>query len=414
MAPLLRSAVVRFDALPEPVLRILFLALPVDERSRAACVCRGWRAFLADSSLWQLLDLTPAGGVAPGRVTENLVRGAVARAGGTLRILRLPQARPHTQHGTLAQLRLLAEVVRSDGGSLREVHTPTHLSVIQVAPLLTAAPHLHMRDASLEGTCEQLLGVMQRAGPLSRLDATAFEVFCSVPRAEASGATVVAVSAAVAQYEPLRSLIVSGGDCARGLNSLIDAAGERRVSRLWLRSCSMDDESYRALERMAAHNSLSRLALRGPGFPHEHNVPRLCATLQACRALTELSLGMGLQGGAAPGTVTQLLAAAATLPSLLTLELFLCHFQDAVATGHSLGAFLASNLPSLRRLNVQHCEIGDGGLAPLLDGLALNTHLHHLGCRQGNDVSEAFLRDRLEPALAVLAARRAATHATTA
>ena len=66
-------AVAYFDALPEPVLRVLFLALPVDERARAACVCRAWRAFLADVSLWQVLDLTPAGGVAAGRVTENLV-----------------------------------------------------------------------------------------------------------------------------------------------------------------------------------------------------------------------------------------------------------------------------------------------------------------------------------------------------
>jgi hypothetical protein len=82
MAPRLRSAVVRFDTLPEPVLRVIMLALPVDERARAACVCRSWRAFLADPSLWQVLDLTPAGGLAAARVTENLVRGAVARAGG--------------------------------------------------------------------------------------------------------------------------------------------------------------------------------------------------------------------------------------------------------------------------------------------------------------------------------------------
>jgi hypothetical protein len=65
-------------------LRVIMLALPVDARARAACVCRSWRAFLADTSLWQVLDLTPSGGVAV-RVTENLVRGAVARAAGRLR-----------------------------------------------------------------------------------------------------------------------------------------------------------------------------------------------------------------------------------------------------------------------------------------------------------------------------------------
>jgi hypothetical protein len=68
------------SALPEPVLRVIMLALPVDDRARAACVCRSLRAFLADPSLWQVLDLTAAGGVVAERVTENLVRGAVARA----------------------------------------------------------------------------------------------------------------------------------------------------------------------------------------------------------------------------------------------------------------------------------------------------------------------------------------------
>ena len=87
MAPRLRSAVLRFGALPEPAWRVIMLALPVDDRARAACVCRAWRAFLADVSLWQVLDVSRAGGVLAERVTENLVRGAAARAGGRLREL---------------------------------------------------------------------------------------------------------------------------------------------------------------------------------------------------------------------------------------------------------------------------------------------------------------------------------------
>jgi hypothetical protein len=43
---------VTFASLPKPVLRVFMLALPVDARARAACVCRSWRAFLADPSLW--------------------------------------------------------------------------------------------------------------------------------------------------------------------------------------------------------------------------------------------------------------------------------------------------------------------------------------------------------------------------
>jgi hypothetical protein len=82
MPPLLRSAVVRFDALPEPALYAILLALPVDARARAACVCRAWRAFLACLPLWQVVELTEAGGMAAERVTENLVRSAVQRAAG--------------------------------------------------------------------------------------------------------------------------------------------------------------------------------------------------------------------------------------------------------------------------------------------------------------------------------------------
>jgi hypothetical protein len=120
MAPRLRSAVVRFDALPEPVLRVIMLALAVDARARAVCVCRSWRAFMADPSPWQVLDLTPAGGVVAERVTENLVRGAVARAAGSLRVLSLDDGV------------LLVKVVVSDGAELQQVNTDICLCVAQL------------------------------------------------------------------------------------------------------------------------------------------------------------------------------------------------------------------------------------------------------------------------------------------
>jgi len=64
----------------------------------------------------------------------------------------------------------------------------------------------------------------------------------------------------------------------------------------------------------------------------------------------------------------------------------------------------SANLPSLRTLLVNRCLLSDEGLAPLLDGLAANTHLRTLQCRI-NDPSFDFERDRLAPALAALAAR---------
>ena len=80
--------------------------------------------------------------------------------------------------------------------------------------------------------------------------------------------------------------------------------------------------------------------------------------------------------------------------------------HDRAAAGHALGALLGANLPSLRTLRVNRCLLGDEGLAPLLDGLAANTHLRTLQCRI-NDPGIAFERERLKPALAALAARAA-------
>jgi hypothetical protein len=77
---------------------------------------------------------------------------------------------------------------------------------------------------------------------------------------------------------------------------------------------------------------------------------------------------------------------------------------DTAAFGHALGALLAANLPSLHTLRATACNLGDEGVAALLDGLAANTHLRELDCRF-NDLSDAFERDRLTPALAALAAR---------
>ena len=165
MAPQLRSAVVCFDALPEPVLRILFLALPVDARARAACVCRSWRAFLADYSLWQVLDLTPAGGVVAERVTENLVRGAVARAARHLRVFSLDDdAACPVDVGTL-----LVAVFESDGAELQEVNTNAWLEVAQLRRMLAAAPRLQVLNAKVKGKCAALPPLLRNDPPYGPL-----------------------------------------------------------------------------------------------------------------------------------------------------------------------------------------------------------------------------------------------------
>ena len=103
--------------------------------------------------------------------------------------------------------------------------------------------------------------------------------------------------------------------------------------------------------------------------------------------------------------ITELLDAAASLPALSELDLSNSRWQDTTAFGRALGALLAANLPNLHTLRVDHCHLGDEGLAPLLDGLAANTHLRELDCYE-NGISWAFGHNRLTPALAALAAHR--------
>ena len=73
-------------ALPRPLALAIFALLPVDTRLRCSEVCRAWRALLADTSLWaSCINLSVSSGVA--RLSEALLRAAVAKAGGQLRAL---------------------------------------------------------------------------------------------------------------------------------------------------------------------------------------------------------------------------------------------------------------------------------------------------------------------------------------
>jgi hypothetical protein len=68
------------SALPPALLQRILVLLPVDLRARSAAVCRGWRATLADPSLWTRLDLSDAAGLSLRRVTDRVFCAAPRRA----------------------------------------------------------------------------------------------------------------------------------------------------------------------------------------------------------------------------------------------------------------------------------------------------------------------------------------------
>ena len=403
------AAAVSFEALPEEALRVIFLTLPVDVRAQAACVCRSWRAFLADPSLWLQLDLTPAGGVAAARVTENLVRGAVARAARQLRELSFDN-RPN--------LNLMVNVIQSDGAELQQVKTVAWLTVTELQAVFAAAPRLQVLGACVEDWCMELLPVLRNDAPYGPMRVSELEVrfiFDNTDGDVLLPGDVLPLAAAVAAHESLRGLTIQSNydeAFAPGLNALVDAAAERRVARLKIDFCTLDAGSVPALVRLLQRGSLTELRVDCPDhFPDdtpEATVLELCTALRHCSMLTHLYLRLDQRNGVHRDAVNELLDAVAELPALADLDLSFSEFQDPVDAGRALGVLLRTDPPSLRRLDLSSCGLGDEALALLLDGLAVNTHLRWLNDFEDDaSHSEEFQRDRLEPALAALAARRA-------
>jgi hypothetical protein len=327
------------------------------------------------------------------------VRGAVHRAAGQLRILSLNR--------TPGPLQLLNEALAPNGAALQQVTTDVWLSVADLAAIFAAAPRLHVLNAQVTDDCTPLLPIMRNDPPYGPLRLSQLAVHFPEQQV-AAAADVRAVAAAVAAHESLKGLSLADAQLTAGqLNELMDAAAERRLSRLALVRCVLDADSAPALARLLQRGSLTDFTIMDcAAFPaaQETSMPVLCNALRACRSLTYLRLHLTPPNSATRRTVTELLDAAMVLPALSELDLLGSIVQDTAAFGLALGTLLADNPSRLRILNVFGCRLGDLGMGRLLAGLAANTHLRMLRC-EGNRLSAAFKRDRMEPALAALAAR---------
>ena len=117
VAAAVESATSALGPLPLSLAHRIFLSLPVDSRARAACVSRAWRAALADPALWARLDLSSASGIAEERVTEQVLRGAAAKALG-----RLSEIDLSGESGRQISAQVLLEVAAHNAHSLRSLH----------------------------------------------------------------------------------------------------------------------------------------------------------------------------------------------------------------------------------------------------------------------------------------------------
>jgi hypothetical protein len=183
------------------------------------------------------------------------------------------------------------------------------------------------------------------------------------------------------------------------LDAVVDAALACQCVRLRFWSCHLTPASAPALTRLLSGGCLTELSigqqeqlLDGP------SAALLCDVLRANATLTSFSMCADVWRDA--DAATALLGALTGHSSLRTLMMTKNRVLEAsaAAAGAALGALVAANAPALIELDVSVSFLGDAGLRPLFEALPHNTNLRTLNVA-GSDMSEAFARDVLLPAV---------------
>jgi hypothetical protein len=214
---------------------------------------------------------------------------------------------------------------------------------------------------------------------------------------------VVALAADVAAHESLTDVgfFFTPMNTPATLDAVVNAALTRQLPRLMLAKCGLSPASAPALARLLGSASLVELMFSGgPDQPRLLDAAAsatLGAALRTNRTLYALGFAK-MDFWHDLGAARELLRALATHRKLGGLALFGNLVQQAhrAAAGAVLGEFVAT--AKLHTLDVSRCNLGDEGLGPLVDALPANTRLYTLICYE-NGVSEAFVRDRLLPAV---------------
>jgi hypothetical protein len=406
--------------LPLALAHRVFSLLPADSRGQAACVCRGWRAVLADAAPWTRLDLSERSGVAAALRArgEALLRGAAARAHGQLCALDVS--------GVDVPPQALLEVLAANARSLRELyigHVPREGAheLPSFDDLAEAAPSLVLLDATtLTCTRELAQRVMRPAPPLAPLRLRALGVHFGRGNGDSDAeededeADERRASASLSRVRPFAALLADAtlqptlwsvrfiaADLQRPavLDALVDAMLARRLPHLSLLGCTPPAAAPLArLLRGGTLTGLVCLCTDAPGPLFDATDAALMAgALRESTTLTELRLCSANLSRDARAADT-LLRALVGHPSLRMLKLSCECPVDPVALGATLAALVAADAPVLQELDVAFLALGDAGLAPLVAALPHNRHLRVLNVATTR-MTEAFARERLLPAV---------------
>jgi hypothetical protein len=409
-----------FATLPLPLEHRIFWALPADARGRASCVCRAWRDVLAEPALWTSLDMAGVGLGLGGSVSAAggfgwqrflaVLRGAAGRARGQLVYLDVSQDDVY--------LDVLLPVLTANAGSLRELHlrdvcgndgamATVVEEIVPAAPLLQVLTAKRVR-CTWEDAPRLLRGelpcALQMRGRLEVDFDTAVDGF---PRGMERVAPSAAALAEAALQPALFGLQVRSADTAQPavMGALADAAVARRLRELSLEFCT--PPAAAPLARLLAQGSLALFDVE-PASEDDVGLPLFDAAgaalvADALRVNTTL-IGLHLRSTHLCRdirTACAVLGALVGHPSLRELRIYNETFEteeDRRAFGAALAALIAADAPALRVLDCAFNTLGDAGLAPIVEALALNCHLRELDVTK-NGASLAFMHDQLVPEL---------------
>ena len=406
-------------ALPQPLTLRIFLALPVDARARACCVCRAWRAALEDPVCWTHLDLTRLERSLHGIEQQPypVLAAAAAKARGQLHALHVPPLpRPvlfevlRANAASVRELRLKSRLLVHGGGAMGEALAhllPSLETIMAAAPLLQV---VEARDVCCEWqVAAALLHAAPPFAPVVVRDLYAHFRWREVGLFGMERVGPFAAALADATLQPaLTHVDVSNIDSA-ALDAVLDAALARRLPSLSMSGCA--PPAAAPLARLLSGNSLTTLLVSetsgsAPFAPlfDAAGAALVADALRATTALTELTfISSGLCRN--PVAANTLLGALIGHPSLRSLRLE-CEGRPAPAEcGAALAAMVAADTPALQSLSVcclgicaHTCGIGDAGLMPLVAALRRNQHLRKLDI-SCSETSERFARRQLLPAV---------------
>jgi hypothetical protein len=246
-------------AVSEEALRVIWLALPPEDRARCACVCRAWRDSLADPALWTCMRPTVR---RYGEAFDAALRAMAAKAAGRLEVLDLSGLE------TYGVLPLLLELTTANSGTLRElgVQRLKHVGAMGLLALLRAAPHLQvfriLNDADVDNVAVAMR-MLRNEGvyrPLC-LGGLALDLKAHVP--VNANVDVHALASAVAAHASLRQLRLYGlwmPDVA-ALDALVDAALTRKLYSLTLDGCFITSAFAPSLARLIGGGYLESIRL---------------------------------------------------------------------------------------------------------------------------------------------------------